>query len=148
MSCDHVQKMMEVIAADLAQPDTAHEEVQKSKSDAPAEAQRTLAATHGSERPASGFTLDAAVAEYRALRASVTRLYQKALLIQPTSDTVIGNLIRFNEVIDQSITESVTSYSFEKEHQMRVFDTILSSMPDNSWRAHSTAACRMPASND
>ena len=114
MSCDHVQKMMEVIAADLAQPETAHEEVQKSKSDAPAEAQRTLAVTHGSERPASGFTLDAAVAEYRALRASVTRLYQKALLIQPTSDTVIGDLIRFNEAIDQSITESVTSYSFKK----------------------------------
>ena len=130
---DHVQKMMEVIAADLAQPETAHEEVRKSKGDAPAEAQKTPAATHGSERLASGFTLDAAVAEYRALRASVTRLYQKALLNQPTPDTAIGDLIRFNEAIDQSITESVTSYSFEKEHQMRVFDTILSSMPDISF---------------
>lgn len=82
---------------------------------------------------ALGFSLDAAVAEYRALRASVTRLWQKSLCNQPLSNTHIAELIRFNEAVDQSINESVTSYTFEKEQQMRVFDTILSSLPGISF---------------
>ena len=130
---DHVQKMMETIAADLAKPETEDEEIQKSKGNNPLDGKKTPAATHGSERLALGFSLNAAVAEYRSLRASVTRLYQKSLLNKPVPDTVISDLIRFNEAIDQSITESVTSYSFEKEQQMRVFDTILSSLPDISF---------------
>ncbi|MFC6518914.1 PAS domain-containing protein [Undibacterium arcticum] len=131
---DHVQKMLEAMSADLAKPETEHEEIEKSKGhdDSP-ECRKTAAATHGKERLALGFTLDAAVAEYRALRASVTRLWQKSLLNKPVPDTAIGDLIRFNEAIDQSINESVTSYSFEKEQQMRVFDTILSSLPDISF---------------
>lgn len=40
------------------------------------------------------------------------------------------DLIRFNEAIDQAITESVTSYSFEKEQSTRVFNAILSTSLD------------------
>lgn len=73
------------------------------------------------------------MAEYRALRASVTRLWQKSLSNKPISDATICDLIRFNEAVDQAINESVTSYSFEKEQEVRVFDTILSSSPDLSF---------------
>ena len=104
---DHVQKMMEAVSADLAKPETGPEEIQKSKGNGLPAAQKTAAATHGSERLALGFSLDAAVAEYRALRASVTRLYQKSLVGKPLPETVIGDFIRFNEAIDQAITESV-----------------------------------------
>lgn len=131
---DHVKQMLETIAADLCQAQTELEETEKSKGhDDPLASEKTAAADHGKERLALGFSLNAAVAEYRALRANVTRRWEKSLANQPLPDTAFVDLIRFNEAIDQAITESVTSYSFEKEQQMRVFDTILSTSPDLSF---------------
>lgn len=131
---DHLKQMLEAIVLDLAQPQTAHEKSEKAKghSDSAPE-DETAASTHGTERLASGFSLNAAMAEYRALRASVTRLWQEELANKPLPSTAMSDLVRFNEAIDQSINESVTSYSFEKEQQTRVFDTILSSSPDLSF---------------
>jgi PAS domain S-box-containing protein len=131
---DHAKKMLEAIAVDLAKLQTRYEEIEKSKGhESPSEVEMTAATIHGKERLESGFSLDATVAEYRALRASVTRLWQKSLLGESISDTSLGDIIRFNEAIDQSITESVVSYSFEKEQQLRIFDTVLSSLPDISF---------------
>ncbi|MGZ3159382.1 MAG: diguanylate cyclase domain-containing protein [Burkholderiaceae bacterium] len=131
---DHAKKMLVAIALDLAEPETECEEIKKStgQSDSPT-LKRTAATSHGIERRQLGFSLDAAMAEYRALRASVTRLWQKSLVGKPLPETATADMIRFNEAIDQSINESVTSYSHEKEQQMRVFDTILSSLPDISF---------------
>jgi len=131
---DHANKMLRTIAADLARPQTAHEQAEKSKGhdDSPS-AKETPAEAHGAERLALGFSLNEAMSEYRALRASVTRLWEEALRNSPVPNTAFGDLIRFNEAIDQAISESVTSYSFEKEQQARVFDTILSSSPDLSF---------------
>ena len=131
---DHANKMLRTIAADLARPQTAHEQAEKSKGhdDSPA-AEDTPAETHGAERLALGFSLDEAMSEYRALRASVTRLWEEALRNKPMPNTAFEDFIRFNEAIDQAISESVASYSFEKEQQTRVFDTILSSSPDLSF---------------
>ncbi len=131
---DHLKQMLEAIAADLDQSQTAHEKAEKSKghSDSAPE-EETAASIHGLDRLALGFSLNAAMAEYRALRASVTRLWQESLVNKPLPATAMGDLIRFNEAIDQSINESVTSYSFEKEQQTRVFDAILSSSPDLSF---------------
>ena len=131
---DHANKMLRTIAADLARPQTAYEQAEKSKGhdDSPA-VKETPAEAHGAERLASGFSLNEAMSEYRALRASVTRLWEQALRKTAAPSTAFDDLIRFNEAIDQSISESVTSYSFEKEQQARVFDTILSSSPDLSF---------------
>ncbi len=131
---DHLKMMLQTISTDLKTPESEHDEIEKSQGrDNSPPSEKTAATTHGKERLALGFTLDAALAEYRSLRASVTRMWQKSLVDQPFSETIIRDLIRFNEAIDQSINESVTSYSFEKEQQMRVFDTILSSLPDISF---------------
>jgi diguanylate cyclase (GGDEF)-like protein/PAS domain S-box-containing protein len=131
---DHGKKMLETIAADLTHSQTAYAKAKKSKGQNGAPASKTTAAkTHGADRLAAGFSLNAAVAEYRALRASVIRMWQEAQGKEPVPRRAIGELIRFSEAIDQAITESVTSYSFEKEQQTRVFDTILSSSPDLSF---------------
>jgi diguanylate cyclase (GGDEF)-like protein/PAS domain S-box-containing protein len=130
---DHVKKMMLTIATDLARPQTAHEQAEKSKGHDDPSVKTTAAEAHGTERLALGFSLNEAMAEYRALRASVTRLWEEAFINKPVPNIVIDDLIRFNEAIDQAITESVTSYSFEKEQQARVLDTILSSSPDLSF---------------
>ncbi len=128
---DHGKRMLETIAADIARPETAHSADQKAKGNQPDT--KTAAATHGSERHESGLSLNAAMGEYRALRASVTRLWQEAQLNKPVSQTMNKDLIRFNEAIDQAVSESVVSYSLAKEYQTRVFETILSSSPDLSY---------------
>ncbi|MBC7452959.1 MAG: RsbRD N-terminal domain-containing protein, partial [Massilia sp.] len=129
---DHVKQMLHTIAADLAIPQSPVKKDEKSKGQRPP-AKKTAASTHGSDRLNSGFSMDAAIAEYRALRASVTRLWQEAHVGQPPETTHLDDIIRFNEAIDQAITESVTSYSFDKERQSRVFEAILSSSPDLSF---------------
>ncbi|WP_296810793.1 diguanylate cyclase [Thiocapsa sp.] len=128
---DHARKILEAVAADLTEPQTERAETAKSKgkNDLPTN-NDAASISHGKERLALGFSLNATIAEYRALRASVIRRWQKSLLGDPVSDTEIGDVIRFNEAIDQSISHSATSYSFEKEQQARVFDSILSFSPD------------------
>lgn len=128
---DDVKSILETIAADLALPESDQHQAEKSKGK---HAQKnTSAANHGTERLASGFSLVAVMAEYRALRASVTRLWEEAHSNKPQPATGFNDLIRFNEAIDQAISESVESYSNAKEYQTRVFDTILSSSPDLSY---------------
>lgn len=130
---DHAKLMLVAIASDLRKHQTDEEEAEKSQGrKIPASNKETAATAHGKERLALGFSLLAAMAEYRALRASVTRLWQKALG-NDISGSIVGDLIRFNEAMDQSINESVASYSFEREQETRIFDTILSSSPDPSF---------------
>src|SRR5215218_3195365 len=77
---DHAGEMLAVIAADLATPQGRLAQSEKSKGRAPAEdpTVRTAAEEHGAGRAESGFTVEQMVAEYRALRASVIRLWTKA----------------------------------------------------------------------
>lgn len=97
---DHADQMLTVIAADLRTPQDALEQSEKSKgrgrSDDPGAV--TAAEQHGAGRAESGFTVEQMVAEYRALRASVIRLWtqQKGELLP--ADLV--DLTRFNEAID------------------------------------------------
>src|SRR5688572_23615010 len=74
---DHAWGMLSVIAHDLETPQTPSERADKSKglSDAAAGAPDTPAQAHGSERAESGFTFEQMVSEYRAMRASVIRLW-------------------------------------------------------------------------
>jgi signal transduction histidine kinase len=67
-------------------------------------APETAAQTHAVLRARGGFDINQLVAEYRALRASVLRLWMDSSPIDPTA---LGDMIRFNEAIDQAIAESV-----------------------------------------
>ena len=69
--------------------------------------------SHGRGRVTSGFDLWAVVAEYRALRASVLRLWRES---EPAPDLRdVDDLTRFNESIDQSLTHAVRSYVHQIE---------------------------------
>ena len=52
-----------------------------------------------------GFTLVQVLAEFRALRASVLRLYELS------GEADLAGVRRFNEAIDEALTESMTRYS-------------------------------------
>ena len=69
--------------------------------------------SHGTGRVASGFDVTAVVAEYRALRASVLRLWREAVPNPDLRD--LNDITRFNESIDQSLTQAARSYAEEIE---------------------------------
>lgn len=123
---DHAAGILTAITLDLsrAQSDTARD--QKSKGDAPqsGDTAHTAAAQHGTDRAASGFTLEEMFAEYRALRASVLRLWVDAGNRRLDEEDV-DDLIRFNEAIDQSVAESITQFSKRLESSREMFLAIL-----------------------
>lgn len=73
-------------------------------------------AQHAEERVSSGFDIIEVVSEYRALRASVLRLWRESVP-QPDLDD-IDDITRFNESIDQSLAKAVGSYT-ERVNQSR-----------------------------
>jgi signal transduction histidine kinase len=122
---DHANAMLTVIAADLATPQTRRAQAEKSKGHAQAEepAVATAAGEHGAGRAESGFTVEQMVAEYRALRASVIRLWTKVNGELVTAD--VEDLTRFNEAIDQSLAESVSRYNQDVEQAKEMFLAVL-----------------------
>jgi signal transduction histidine kinase len=122
---DHAGEMLAVIAADLKTPQGKHEQAEKSKGNAPDEEPntKTAAEKHGADRAESGFTTDQMVSEYRALRASVIRLWTKAQ--GELTSAELEDLTRFNEAIDQSLAESITRYTRDLDHSKELFLAIL-----------------------
>lgn len=122
---DHAKPILLAIAKDLASEQTATEQKEKSKGLAPRlSARETAAATHGALRHLSGFDLNQLGAEYRALRASVIRLWTLKTYPQMDSD-VVNDLIRFNEAVDQAIAESTERYAAEVALSRDTFVAIL-----------------------
>lgn len=122
---DHASEMLTVIAEDLKTPQDVSEQSAKAKGLAPKPpaGERTAAEKHGKGRAESGFTLDQMVAEYRALRASVIRLWSKQRS-QATSEDLV-DLTRFNEAIDQSLAESITRFTQDLDKSKEMFLAIL-----------------------
>ena len=122
---DHADQMLTVIAADLQTPQGHHEQSEKSKGHAQAEDPDAITAAeqHGAGRAESGFSVEQMVAEYRALRASVIRLWTKEKGELVPAD--VEGLTRFNEAIDQSLAESVTEYNQALEQSKEMFLAIL-----------------------
>lgn len=118
---DHADGMLVAIAKDLATPQTARAQGEKGKGLGPDPSPEATSAAeeHGVGRAESGFSVEQMVAEYRALRASVIRLWTKAngQLAGPE----IADLTRFNEAIDQALAESVSRYNSEVEQAKEIF---------------------------
>ncbi|MGE5730545.1 MAG: histidine kinase dimerization/phospho-acceptor domain-containing protein, partial [Gemmatimonas sp.] len=110
---DHAKAMLGVIADDLDLPQTAQEQTDKAKGESDADAEATVTSTaaqeHGAGRAESGFTVGQMVAEFRALRASVMRLWSKSR--EEVGDEDLRDITRFNEAVDQAIAESITRYT-------------------------------------
>jgi len=122
---DHADEMLTVIAADLATPQGRLAQSEKSKGHAPSEDDdaTTAAEEHGSGRARSGFTVAQMVAEYRALRASVIRLWTASEGALDASD--IEDLTRFNEAVDQALAESILRFNEDVEQAKETFLAIL-----------------------
>jgi signal transduction histidine kinase len=124
---DHASEMLDTIAADLNTPQTKVEQADKSegKSDAEpdSDAPDTAAQSHGAARAESGFSVEQMVSEYRALRATVTRLWIETLG-EPTRKDLV-ELVRFNEAIDQALAESTSRFTEGLDSSKEMFLAML-----------------------
>ena len=122
---DHAKDMLGVIAEDLDTPQTSAQQADKAKgkSDAEKHDVTTAAQWHGAGRAESGFTVGQMVAEFRALRASVIRLWSR--LQHDVGPGDLDDVTRFNEAIDQAIAESITRYTDDIERSKERFLAIL-----------------------
>ena len=122
---DHASAMLKLLATELETGRPMHPPPAKVVRSAAKAAQTTEipAHAHGAGRAESGFTVEQMVAEYRALRASVIRLWTRQLGELKSSD--IDDLTRFNEAIDRSLAFSVARYNENIEQAKEMFIAIL-----------------------
>ena len=114
------ERMLRCVAADVEKEQTRREEIAKSQghgASLPA-GQSSAAHEHGVTRAVERFSLVEVVSEYRALRASVMRLWTDAVPI--TRDSV-AQLIRFNEAIDQILAEGVLRFTEHIDREADLF---------------------------
>ena len=121
---DHSRQMLLVIAGDLETPQTSTERSQKAKGRSDAgDSADTPAQAHGTGRAGSGFDMAQMVSEYRALRASVIRLWTEEQGRLDAAD--IADLIRFSEAVDQALAESTDRFAVELDRTKEIFLGIL-----------------------
>jgi signal transduction histidine kinase len=111
---DHAQQILLAVATDLRASQTREAQREKSlgRGPVPVDAPETAAQTHALLRARAGFNINQLAAEYRALRASVLRLWMDDCA--PGVPDLV-DVIRFNEAIDQALAESVAFFAAQAE---------------------------------
>lgn len=118
---DHAERMLRAIAADLNTEQSAEQQIEKSHGQGPA-GKDSAATSHAVSRLLTGFSINQVVAEFRALRASVMRLWTN----QGKQDESFEiDVIRFNEAIDQALVESIASYTETVQASHNIFLGVL-----------------------
>jgi signal transduction histidine kinase len=120
---NHSSQILKAIAKDLRQPQTENERLLKSQGLAKSDSIETSAATHGVLRQLVGFDLVQLAAEYRAVRATVLRLWKQVDKV--ITAEVVEDIARFNEAVDQALAESIASYSERVAHSRDTFLAVL-----------------------
>lgn len=123
---DHIDQILTTIAADMKVPQTEWQRSEKSKGHAPvvADAPDAAAETHGAMRETSGFDISQTAAEYRALRASVIKLW---LGTSPTlGPEQVEELTRFNEAMDQALAETLFQFAAAAAKSRNLFLGVVS----------------------
>ena len=114
-------RILKTIAREMERDQSAGDQEAKSQGKAlrgPSD-RETGAETHGGARLDSGFNLNEMVSEYRALRATVIRLWTRDL--STIDGDALYDLTRFNEGIDQALTESIARYTTLREKSRELF---------------------------
>ncbi|MFA8340290.1 ATP-binding protein [Burkholderia cenocepacia] len=115
---DHARQILEAVAKDLDTPQTEEDQREKSHGRAPEPVNETAEQTHAVLRARRGFNINQLATEYRALRASVLRLW-----IQECYPSVppVDDMMRFNEAIDQALAESIAFFTVQVEKVRDLF---------------------------
>jgi signal transduction histidine kinase len=126
---DDAGSILRATARDMQNRQSLEQQASKSKGDGGADTVASdrldvASELHGVERVGSGFHITDVVSEYRALRASVLRLWRESLPQPNLHD--IDDITRFDESLDQSLARGVGSYSKRIDESRQMFLAILS----------------------
>ncbi|MGZ8291569.1 MAG: sensor histidine kinase [Telluria sp.] len=121
---DHARQMLQAIAVDMETIESDQQKKEKSISEVSRiSGNESAASTHGSLRQISGFTMPQVTAEFRAMRASVLRLWMEQSTRASKANT--EEILRFNEAIDQALQESAIRFSDQSNRTRDTFLAIL-----------------------
>jgi hypothetical protein len=106
---DHAREMLVELIEDIRTPQSPQEQADKSKGEvSPYHPDDSAANVHGVIRHDDGFSVSQVAAEFRALRATVLRLWLPR--ISEMSKEVVLDIVRFNEAIDEALADSIVTY--------------------------------------
>ncbi|HVE49396.1 MAG TPA: sensor histidine kinase [Casimicrobiaceae bacterium] len=117
-------RLLTFVANDMGTPQTSHEQQRKSqgRGETSTTTDRdvgTATSDHAIHRHRLGFDINQMVSEYRALRATVIRLWLAEDRVPTTA--LSDELVRFNEAIDQVVAESVAQFGAEVDASRQLF---------------------------
>lgn len=117
---DHARDILEAIVRDLSCYQSSEDQADKSMGLDPAgRGGQWAASIHGKLRHDSGFNLNQLASEYRALRASVLRLWKASQPGNPVE--ILNDMTRFNEAIDEALADSIEKYSVALSRSRNTF---------------------------
>jgi signal transduction histidine kinase len=119
---DGIVDMLNEIVIDMESPQTAEQQQGKSEGE-PRRYQyiEDAAERHALARVKMGLSSRQLISEFRALRATVIRLWQPSAV----DNTSLYDLTRFNEAVDQALIEAAVRYSKEIDSSREIFLGIL-----------------------
>jgi len=122
---DGIANILIEIANDMDHYQNEEQQQEKSEGgqDNQAQAKNTAAETHALARVNMGLSSRQLISEFRALRATVLRLWDKGDQALDKQD--IYDITRFNEAIDQALTEAAILYLEKIEQSRELFLGIL-----------------------
>jgi len=121
---DHAKEILRAIVLDIETTQNPVQQAEKSKGLAADEGDpHSAASVHGALRQASSFSLLQLSAEFRALRATVLRLWLPR--VDKASMNTVEEMVRFNEAIDQTLAESIVTYSAKTDETRDLFLAVL-----------------------
>ncbi len=143
---DHAGDILLATVRDMQSLQSATERAAKSRSHSTTNSgQGTLdgaSEQHAIGRVGSGFDLIEVVSEYRALRASVLRLWANSK--PDLHESSVDDVTRFNESIDQSLSKAVSSYTKRVNQSRDLFLAILSHDLRNPLNSIAMSAAILP----
>jgi signal transduction histidine kinase len=117
---DHAEEILTAVVEDIGVPQTPEEQSLKSQGRGSANTMQASGTLHADDRIRHGFTFRSVLAEFRALRATVLRLYEES------GGTDLADVRRFNEAIDEAMTESMDRFALQTDRFRDLFIGVVS----------------------
>jgi signal transduction histidine kinase len=106
---DHAEDILTALVQDIGTTQTSEEQSRKSRGLGSANIMEASGKLHADDRIEHGFTFRSVLAEFRALRATVLRLYGES------GGTDLSDVRRCNEAIDEALTESMARFALQTD---------------------------------
>ncbi len=121
---DHALQILGEIIKDMSLDETVAQQKDKSQGvGQPPSTGMSAPRAHALQRARKGFQVIQMVAEFRALRATVLRLWAESTHEVTAGD--INDVTRFNEAVDQALTESLLNFVTEVDRANHLFMAVL-----------------------